>query len=75
MKTTTEWGWCDWCASAFVMQDSNGIYWTITMQTNGQYLATEGGTYAQALKQLLLTDSNGHSWVMSISTTGVLSGS
>ena len=58
--------------SAFVLQDSNGIYWTITMQTNGQYLATQGGTYQQAIESLILTDTNGHSWVVTISTAGVL---
>ena len=55
-----------------VLKDSNGIYWTITMQTNGTYLATPGGYYSQAISNLVLLDSNSRAWVITVSTAGVL---
>lgn len=58
--------------NAIVMQDSDGILWTITMATNGHYVATVGGNVAQLIHDLVLLDSVSHAWVLTISTLGVL---
>lgn len=56
-----------------VLKDSDGVYWTVTMGTDGHYVATQGGTFEQAITNLVLLDSNSVAWVVTISTLGVLS--
>ncbi len=55
-----------------VMKDSEGIYWTITMGTDGEYDAAPGGTFPHALNYFTLVDQNNKTWVITISTQGVL---
>jgi hypothetical protein len=56
----------------WVMKDSNGVYWQITVTTAGALVTAQGGNFTQALESLTLMDVNGVSWVITISTSGVL---
>lgn len=58
--------------SRVVMQDSNGVYWTIVKNTDSSYTATPGGSFTQALQSFILNDVNGKGWIVTISTSGVL---
>lgn len=56
----------------WVMKDSDGIYWTITVDVGGHLISTLGGDFTKALDSLTLTDSANVTWVITISTAGVL---
>lgn len=58
--------------NTLVMKDSDGVYWTVAMGTDGVYVATPGGSFANALNYILMNDINGKTWVITISTQGVL---
>lgn len=58
-----------------VMQDANGVYWTVGVNSNGTFntAVASGSGFAHALANFILSDANGVSWVVTISTAGVLS--
>lgn len=55
-----------------VMQDSDGIYWTVGVNADGEIETEVGGTFQQCAEQILLNDTDGRTWPITISTEGVL---
>lgn len=57
---------------SLTLQDSNGIYWTVTIQNTGDLVTTSGGSPISALSSILVLDSNDHIWTLTVSILGNL---
>ncbi len=58
--------------ATFVLQDTNGAFWTVTIRASGSLVTTIGGSSASALNSLPLLDSNNVTWLLTVSRTGNL---